>query len=165
MNEGNQPKPNPGAWKPGKSGNPKGRPRKRHCLSDALRDVLEEAESILDDGTPLTKAQVIARLVVNKACEGQQWAVELVWDRIEGKPKQSLEVEQSVNTAAERISDIARHNLNAYAQRVISSGPARTPGDVDVPAHGAVGAQADTGQHPLPDGDHPGGGKGPGAAS
>lgn len=49
-------------WKPGQSGNPGGRP-KRKTLTDAYRDALEE----LNDKGDLTAAEAIARSLVNQA--------------------------------------------------------------------------------------------------
>ena len=71
-------------WKPGQSGNPKGRPPKARCLTDCLRDVL--AETVEVRGQRLTKAQVIASILLGKAIRGSMDAIRLIFDRTEGRP-------------------------------------------------------------------------------
>ena len=48
-------------FKPGQSGNPAGRPPNRYSITHALRVVGDMPQSVDDDGTPLTDAQLAAR--------------------------------------------------------------------------------------------------------
>ncbi len=79
-------------WQPGQSGNPKGRP-KGVTLSDALRKMLAEQAP---GKTEQTYAEVIARALCKQAVKGNVLAAKEVADRVEGRPKQSLDVDLNV---------------------------------------------------------------------
>jgi hypothetical protein len=72
-------------WKPGQSGNPNGRP------GDALTLDLHK---ILGDEwrAGLTIGEHIVWQVVKRALRGNLAAISFVWDRLEGKPRQALDV-------------------------------------------------------------------------
>ena len=76
-----------GSWQPGQTGNPNGRPPKVKCLTDLLRKKLAAKGP---DGKPNIEA--ITKKVMELALNGERWAVELIWDRIEGKPAQALQL-------------------------------------------------------------------------
>jgi hypothetical protein len=98
-------------WKPGESGNPGGRP-KRTPLTDACREVL--AQTIPSDSQARTYAQAIAEMLAAKALEGDIRAAQELADRAEGRPRQSVEIENTALRAAfERMS---REELEAYAR-------------------------------------------------
>ena len=77
-----------GKWLPGVSGNPNGRPPSGQAFSDLLR---REAEKV-DPDSGLSNAEVIAAALVRLAKEGNVTAIERYADRLDGKPKQSMEV-------------------------------------------------------------------------
>jgi hypothetical protein len=70
----------------GKSGNPKGRPKKLPALDVLMAEVLGEEK----DGMSAAKA-ILAKLR-QKAAAGDVRAAEILLDRAYGKAKQSLEV-------------------------------------------------------------------------
>ena len=72
-------------FKPGKSGNPKGRPKKAKCIPDILRSITSEKAIGYE-----TKLHQILNNVVNQALEGDQWSIQFVADRMEGKPAQVI---------------------------------------------------------------------------
>lgn len=76
---------NSGRWEKGQSGNPNGRPPKVKCLTDLLRSGLAEKGR---DGKP--KMQLVVDRVIRLALQGERWAVELIYERLEGKPAQAL---------------------------------------------------------------------------
>jgi hypothetical protein len=81
-------------WKPGVSGNPKGRP-KREPLIDALKDVMSVR---LEDGR--TVAEAMATKWAEVALAGDRQAIKDIAERLYGKPTQHVELksEQAVNS-------------------------------------------------------------------
>jgi hypothetical protein len=75
-------------WKKGRSGNPGGRPRTA-VLSEAYQEEL--ASPAPGDREGRTNTQAIARAVVKKARAGDLRAAQELADRIEGRPRQSVE--------------------------------------------------------------------------
>lgn len=72
-----------GQFKPGLSGNPSGRPPKIKCIPDILLSIGEE-EIDTKEGN-ISKLEAVLRMVFKKAFEGQNWAVQFIADRTEGK--------------------------------------------------------------------------------
>ena len=68
-----------GTFAKGWAGGP-GRPPKDMTISDLLREILDEEA----DGH--TRKKVIMKRVVQKAYEGERWAVEFIANRLEGTP-------------------------------------------------------------------------------
>ena len=69
-------------WQPGQSGNPGGRPPKRF-LAAVERAIAQ------DDGERLRKC---AENLLDMAAAGEQWAVALLADRLDGKAVQQTEI-------------------------------------------------------------------------
>jgi len=102
------------AFKPGVSGNPKGRPKKDLAISDILRNIANE---VGEDGKE--KKQAMLEKVINKALEGDKWAIEFYADRTEGKPKQSIE---QINVDVDAGNwDKDKETSEEYINRVLSS--------------------------------------------
>jgi hypothetical protein len=68
------------AWKPGESGNPKGRPPLGQSLTDALRSVIGE------DGK-----ERIAKQLLDMAKDGYFPALKYIFDRVDGEPIKTIE--------------------------------------------------------------------------
>jgi len=81
-------KGNPHAFKRGQSGNPTGRP-KSQTLSEDLRARLKEQYPGKDD---TTYGQMLAHKLVDLAIEGDIYAIKEIFDRTEGKPRQTVDV-------------------------------------------------------------------------
>jgi len=77
-------------FKPGVSGNPNGRPKKENCVSDLLRSKGDELQP---DGK--TKLQAVIDTLYDRANEGELKAIDMIFDRLEGKPAQKVEVEET----------------------------------------------------------------------
>ena len=86
-------KDTPNTFKPGQSGNPKGRP-KSVTLSEALR--LELAKAHPQGDGEQTYAEAIAAILCQTAAQGNILAAKEIADRTEGKPKQVLDVDLTV---------------------------------------------------------------------
>lgn len=85
-------------WKPGQSGNPKGRPKGIKYMSEMLREQLDQVPDTID-GKKNTKTwrELICDSILRAAVKGNQPAItkELL-DRIEGKVKDTHQVEGDV---------------------------------------------------------------------
>jgi len=75
----------PYQWKPGQSGNPKGRP-KRKTLSEAVYEVLMEEFP----NTGKTNLEMLARVIVKEAMKGKFPFAKEILDRLEGKVELGL---------------------------------------------------------------------------
>ena len=78
-------------FKPGKSGNPKGRPKKLPHLEELLANVLGEEK----DGK--TAAEAILMALRGKATRGDVRAAEVLLDRAFGKVKQDIGLNGNIN--------------------------------------------------------------------
>lgn len=74
-------------FKKGQSGNPGGRIKDK-AFTDAVRMALAEDDVV----SGKRKLRAIAEKLVDEAVNGQPWAVQMVADRLEGKPVQAVEV-------------------------------------------------------------------------
>ena len=86
-------------FKPGQSGNPGGRPRA--IISYWLRHELEA----LDPETQQAVAQRLVRVLVDKALAGDVRAIQVIAERMEGKPMQR----EDTDPAAKEIRVVVEH--------------------------------------------------------
>jgi hypothetical protein len=64
-----------GGWKPGQSGNPKGRPKGIKYISEAIKEQLENNPALLDE---------LARKLIERAMKSDN-ALNIIFERTEGK--------------------------------------------------------------------------------
>jgi hypothetical protein len=76
-----------GRFLPGVSGNPGGRPPGK-TLGALLRAALGA-----DDGAGRTRGERLAEVLVSLALDGDVRAIREVFDRVDGKPRQALEID------------------------------------------------------------------------
>jgi hypothetical protein len=88
-------------FKPGKSGNPKGRPPTRGLLVH-LRKQLEDAT----EGQ--AAEELIAQKLVDLAKAGDLAAIRECFDRIEGRPKQSVDLDVTERFPGRSIAELER---------------------------------------------------------
>jgi hypothetical protein len=81
-------------FKEGESGNPNGRPKGTKNLSTILKAMLEEDVEVVIDGKKERRQfqEVIIRKLLKKANDGDIRAINEIFDRVEGKAKQELNV-------------------------------------------------------------------------
>jgi hypothetical protein len=79
-------------WKPGQSGNPKGRPPKLLSITNLIKERLEK----IDEKTGKTYAQLIAEKLVELALDGDHEAHKEILNRIDGKVVEKHEIEGHV---------------------------------------------------------------------
>ncbi len=80
---GNPPKH--GRFKPGQSGNPKGRPKRRKNFLTELQEELSELVSITENGKTLkvSKQRVLVKSLFNRASKGEPKALAAIFNLIE----------------------------------------------------------------------------------
>ena len=83
------------AWKPGQSGNPDGPVKQKKFLGALERAIAQ------DSGESLRKA---ALALLNNAASGEPWAIQMLADRLDGKPKQETETHVDVAGTIEHRS-------------------------------------------------------------
>lgn len=123
-------------------------------LTKFLRELAEEMHTMGDAGEMVTKAEALARLLWDKALgykhrdpktgetkwyKPESWAIQLIYERMEGKAPVTMEPETSRITAAQKIGDLARNRLNSEAELAVA-----LPGDsgpVDGPNNGSEGSE------------------------
>ncbi len=103
------PKRDNGQFAKGHSGNPAGRPKGSHSPSDFLRRRIAEGGTL----------EKIMDKVVILALGGERWAIELIFDRLEGKPLQVIDIEQRIIEAAEREGVDPKQAVET-AQRILA---------------------------------------------
>ena len=73
----------------GKSGNPKGRPKKGETLTDLLREKIDIPKTPRDK---LSRKERIVEKLILLAEAGDLSAVKYLFDRLDGRPKESIEL-------------------------------------------------------------------------
>jgi Family of unknown function (DUF5681) len=114
------PKKNKWAFKPGESGNPNGRP-KSITVADALRRALKEVDP--RDRAGRTLAEIVADQLIHLATKGRGGnikirAIQEIVDRVEGKPRQSVEVHVPTSEVERYESMIAGYIESAKEQGI-----------------------------------------------
>ena len=69
------------AWKPGQSGNPKGRPPKGDTMTEALMGKVDK--------------DAVAAKLYEMAMDGDIAALKYIYDRVDGKPRESVDLNHS----------------------------------------------------------------------
>ena len=88
---GNCDPPKEHQWQPGQSGNPSGKPRGARTWAGIMRDFSEKTSGeILGTSDKRNAADAIVQRLIADAIRGDRKAAEIVLDRMEGKPRQSV---------------------------------------------------------------------------
>lgn len=91
-------------FKPGVSGNPKGRPKKEYCLTDILKEQ-GNWEDVDTDNGKITRKDAIAKKLWDMAMNDDVVALKYLFDRLDGKPLQQIEahVDSDITISRETI--------------------------------------------------------------
>lgn len=99
-------------------------------LTNHLRELAAEAHDMLEEGTVITRGEALARLLWQKALgyverkiddegvakevvhEPASWAIQMVYERMEGRTPQSLTEDATKIKAADRVSELAKTRIN-----------------------------------------------------
>ena len=79
-------------FKQGQSGNPRGRPKKGETLTDLLREKIETTKTTREK---LTRKEKIIEKLIALAEAGDLLALRYLFDRLDGRPKESFELTNS----------------------------------------------------------------------
>ena len=86
-------------WKPGQSGNPKGRPPSNTTLTELLREA-GEIQDAKWNGETMARKQALANIMWMQALRGADATQRYIYDRIDGKPTQEIKVGGNVKIDA-----------------------------------------------------------------
>ena len=89
--------PNLQPFRPGQSGNPAGRPKQ--VATRLIREMAEE----LAEGSNETRLRRIVDALLTKAEGGDLEAVKIVFDRLEGRPRQAVTLDLGERERCERM--------------------------------------------------------------
>lgn len=92
----------PWLWKPGQSGNPSGRPKTVSLTAIMLRKLKEEHP----DEPEKIRAEKVVEAALKQAESGNFQMFKEIWDRVDGKVADKLEVTRDEKTTAEKIQAI-----------------------------------------------------------
>jgi len=110
-------------------------------LTKHLRELAAEAHDWSEEDGVITKGEALAKLLWKKALgykektvddEGNEkevyhppasWAIQLVYDRMEGKTPQAITEDDTRISAADRVRDLAKARLNSLASKAATVPP------------------------------------------
>lgn len=81
-----------GTVKKGSVLNPNGKPKGTLAFKTAIEKWADREAAKEQDGTPVTKLELITKKLIELAEGGNVKAIEMISDRIDGKPKQSIDM-------------------------------------------------------------------------
>ena len=95
-------------FKPGKTGNPNGRPKKGNSWKDVLAEAMEKEHTV--GGETKSLKRIIGDVLSKKALKGDLKAIEMLMDRLEGRPLQGIvaEVTERKSQLAEEIAKLRK---------------------------------------------------------
>lgn len=73
----------PWLWKEGQSGNPNGRPKKGHSITETIRAMMDEKPEI---------KKALGAKILQMAVEGDITAIKTIWNYLDGMPLQKQEI-------------------------------------------------------------------------
>lgn len=89
----------------------------------ATRQLMEDAGIDLTEynaGTPLPKiADLVVYEVVKMALKGKEWAIQLAYDRTEGKTPTGQQTKEDGRILEERLDTVTQAHINALAESII----------------------------------------------
>ena len=101
-----------GRWLPGgRSPNPKGRPKFR-VVSELIRDRLQDVHPEDEEGR--TYAEILADKAVALALMGKTSDVHALLDRVEGKPRQTIQINPNRSEHRADLKRMSSEDLRLY---------------------------------------------------
>ncbi|OGQ04166.1 MAG: hypothetical protein A2W61_07950 [Deltaproteobacteria bacterium RIFCSPLOWO2_01_44_7] len=91
-------------WKQGQSGNPNGRPPKHECFTSLLKEEITKIDPQDKEGR--TWLEIIVRATLELAIKGNATALKEVWQRVDGRPPQAIDLNTNVRTIEDELADL-----------------------------------------------------------
>lgn len=104
------------SWEKGQSGNLKGRPKKADCLTTLMREELEKVDP--KDKEKRTHKELVVIATIELAKEGNSTALKEVWERMDGKVKEKLEINQDSTNSILLAKTLSRKELEELNERL-----------------------------------------------
>ena len=107
-------------WKPGQSGNPRGRPPKEKSLTSLLREELEQREPKTGETYERLLARAIVRGGAAAALKGHDALAKLIFERVEGKVPDIVDLRSLSILVNKPIEQMSLEELDAYDRELQS---------------------------------------------
>jgi hypothetical protein len=106
------------SWEKGQSGNPAGRPLRSKNIKTRLEKFLAlTSEMKGEDGELFDKYDAIIIKTIEQAIKGNPQARNDIFDRLEGKPKQAIDI---VDRKPDELEEMSQTELNEEAERLVT---------------------------------------------
>ena len=108
-------------WKPGVSGNPKGRPPLGESMTELMREFLDGTE---EGQTVPRKQQLIRKIALKAYKEGDYNAIKLIWNYLDGMPTQKIltkDLDELKEIPIDELSKIINDRLDEGEGEEVSS--------------------------------------------
>jgi len=92
-------------FKKGEVNNPNGRPKKEYCLTDILKEQGETEDVQTSNGQKISRKNALGQKLWAMAMGGDITAMRYVYDRIDGKPNQTIDTTIKKDTNMKSIMD------------------------------------------------------------
>ena len=102
-------------FKPGQSGNPKGRPKKNKSLAEDIKDEMNELIQIQEQGKlkKITKQTALAKRVIADALSGKAYAIKLLFSFTSSKGYEVKDFEEDLSQEDQAIlEDYIKRSIN-----------------------------------------------------
>lgn len=93
------------SYQEGQSGNPNGRPPKGYSITELMRELMETSVKN-KQGEMVNVRKAIALSILQKAADGDMVAGKMIWQYMDGMPKQLVEMDTSNDDAVKRVAEL-----------------------------------------------------------
>ena len=141
---------------PGQSGNPEGKIRGTKNFTTKVREALQRLGAKDAQGNPVAIEEALIQKIIKMALEGDRKMIELVWNYLDGKPPQNIDVTSKgarVGTVV-LTPDEERRIEQLFAPRKLLE-PSKQNGNDDKPSDNGSNRSGDIGGLAVPKTEQP----------